>query len=44
MFKVSVPDSRIIIKLFTRHPWLKLTALALAIIVWFYVRGEISYP
>ena len=26
--------------LVTRHPWLKLISLILAIIVWFYVRGE----
>ena len=24
------------------HPWLKLIALMLAIIIWFYVRGEIG--
>jgi len=24
----------------TFHPWLKLIALALAVITWFYVRGE----
>lgn len=27
--------------LFTYHPWLKLIALALAVITWFYVKGEI---
>jgi len=27
---------------FTYHPWLKLISLILAIIVWFYVRDEIS--
>lgn len=27
---------------FTYHPWLKLIALILAILVWFYVRGEMS--
>lgn len=27
---------------FTYHPWLKLIALALAVIAWFYVRGEIK--
>ncbi len=27
---------------FTYHPWLKLIALALAIMAWFYVRDEIS--
>lgn len=26
----------------TSHPWLKLIALILAVVVWFYVRGEIS--
>ncbi|MDD5501547.1 MAG: hypothetical protein WC572_03740 [Candidatus Omnitrophota bacterium] len=28
--------------LFTNHPWLKLIALALAIALWFYVKGEKS--
>jgi len=28
--------------LFTYHPWLKLIALMLAIIVWFYVKDEIN--
>jgi hypothetical protein len=27
---------------FTYHPWLKLIALILAVMVWFYVKGEIS--
>ena len=27
---------------FTHHPWLKLIALTLAIILWFYVRGEMA--
>lgn len=31
-----------IIQWLIRHPWLKLIALILAVIVWFYVRGEIS--
>ncbi len=26
---------------FTNHPWLKLIALILAVIVWFYARDEI---
>jgi len=26
--------------LFTHHPWLKVIALLLAVIVWFYVKGE----
>lgn len=24
------------------HPWLKIIALILAVIIWFYVRGEIN--
>ncbi|MEI6631639.1 MAG: hypothetical protein WCL25_03380 [bacterium] len=28
--------------LFTHHPWLKLISLILAVLVWFYVRGEIN--
>lgn len=31
-----------IIHWFISHPWLKLIALILAIMVWFYVRGEIN--
>ncbi len=27
---------------FTYHPWLKLVALILAILVWFYVKEEIN--
>jgi len=27
---------------FTYHPWLKLISLVLAILVWLYVKGEIS--
>lgn len=27
---------------FTYHPWLKLISFILAVLVWFYVRGEIS--
>jgi len=33
-----------VIHLFTYHPWLKLIALALAVIIWFYVRGEQAHP
>jgi len=29
-----------IVSLITTHPWLKLVSLLLAIIVWFYVKGE----
>jgi hypothetical protein len=28
--------------IFTYHPWLKIISLFLAIIVWFYVKGEIT--
>jgi branched-subunit amino acid transport protein len=31
-----------IIHWFTYHPWLKLTALILAILVWLYVGGELQ--
>jgi len=27
-------------RLITVHPWLKLIALALAVMLWFYVKGE----
>lgn len=27
---------------FSSHPWLKLIALILAVLTWFYVRGEIE--
>jgi len=30
------------IHFFTYHPWLKIIAFFLAVIVWFYVRGEIN--
>lgn len=42
MSKEKVSFGYRIIHLFTYHPWLKIIALALAIIVWFYVQGEIS--
>jgi len=31
-----------IINWITSHPWLKLIALVLAVMIWFYVRGEIG--
>jgi hypothetical protein len=31
-----------ILHVFTYHPWLKLISLILAVVVWFYVRDEIS--
>jgi len=27
---------------FTYHPWLKIIAFILAVVVWFYVKGEID--
>jgi len=33
---------KIIFHWFTYHPWLKLIALILAILVWFYVGGELD--
>jgi len=27
---------------FTSHPWLKIISLILAIMIWFYVQGEIN--
>ncbi len=27
---------------FIHHPWLKLISLAMAILVWFYVQGELN--
>ncbi|MFC1674698.1 hypothetical protein ACFL1K_02225 [Candidatus Omnitrophota bacterium] len=37
------PDIKsIFLHFFTHHPWLKFISLVLAVIVWFYVRGEIS--
>lgn len=29
-----------LMRVVTVHPWLKLIALALAVILWFYVKGE----
>jgi hypothetical protein len=31
-----------LMRVITVHPWLKLIALVLAVLVWFYVRGEIN--
>ena len=36
---ISVKEK--IIYWFTSHPWLKLISLVLAILVWFYVSGEL---
>lgn len=40
---IKMPKEKIkirIIRWVTSHPWLKLIALILAIMVWFYVKGE----
>jgi hypothetical protein len=42
MVKEKVSITYRITHWFTHHPWLKLISLALAIIVWFYVSGEIN--
>ena len=42
MSKQNVSIIERIIHLFTYHPWLKLISLALAVIVWFYARGEMA--
>lgn len=31
-----------ILSVFTRHPWLKIFSLVLAILIWIYVQGEIN--
>jgi|GEM_PF-493714 hypothetical protein len=38
----KIKISRRVMHWLVSHPWLKLIALILAIIVWFYVRGEIT--
>ena len=42
MAKEKLNFKKRIASLFLFHFWLKLIALALAILVWLYVRGEIS--
>jgi len=42
MTKEKIPFQLRIIHWITSHPWLKLISLILAILVWFYVRGEIN--
>jgi len=42
MSKEKVSIANRITHWFTSHPWLKLIALMLAVMVWFYVRGEIK--
>ncbi len=42
MVKQKVNTEYKIIHWFISHPWLKLISLILAVIVWFYVRGEIN--
>jgi len=41
MAKNKIITAKRIIAFFTYHPWLKIIALLLAIIIWFYVRDEI---
>jgi hypothetical protein len=41
MNKTPVVVKKRVIYWFTRHPWLKLISLILAVIVWFYVNGKI---
>lgn len=31
-----------VLHFFTYHPWLKIIAFILAVVTWFYVRGEIN--
>ena len=42
MAKEKIRISYRVVHWFTYHPWLKLIALILAIMVWFYVKGEIK--
>ncbi len=42
MVKEKTKIIRRIIHLFISHPWLKLIALILAIMVWFYIKGELK--
>jgi len=42
MVKVKVSLDCRIKHWFTYHPWLKLISLVLAILLWFYVSGEMS--
>jgi hypothetical protein len=42
MLKKKFNIAAIALHWFTYHPWLKAISLFLAVIVWLYVRGEIS--
>jgi len=42
MNKAKISFTSRIAHLFTYHPWLKIISLGLAIIVWFFVTGEIA--
>jgi len=42
MPKDNISLSYRIMHWFTYHPWLKIISLLLAILVWFYVKGEIQ--
>ncbi len=41
ILKEKIYLGQIIKHWFTYHPWLKIIALILAVLVWLYVRGEI---
>ncbi|MBP7216450.1 MAG: hypothetical protein KBA46_04110 [Candidatus Omnitrophica bacterium] len=41
MAKEKINILRSFLHFFTTHPWIKLISLGLAIVVWFYVAGEI---
>lgn len=42
MTKKKINLRQRVIHWFTYHPWLKLVALVLAVMVWFYVGGELQ--
>ena len=42
MAKDTISLKHIVAHWFTYHPWLKIIALALAILTWFYVSGELD--
>lgn len=42
MAKSKVTLQSVVLHWFTYHPWLKLIALALAALTWFYVKGEMD--
>jgi hypothetical protein len=42
MVKPKIGFSYRFVHLFTYHPWLKIVSFLLAVIVWFYAKGEIT--